>query len=117
MQVHMHHVEVKMSYAWTMLLAAGFFEIFMALGLKFSDGFTKLWPTLWTIFAGSLSFYTLSQAIKTLPIGTAYAIWTGIGAAGTAVIGILFFGDSAQVIRMCCLLFIVVGVIGLKVAQ
>ena len=106
-----------MSYAWGMLLAAGFFEIFMALGLKFSEGFSRLWPTLITVFAGTLSFYTLSQAIKTLPIGTAYAIWTGIGAAGTAVIGILFFGDSYQILRLLCLFFIIAGVIGLKMAQ
>ncbi|MBT4962656.1 MAG: multidrug efflux SMR transporter [Francisellaceae bacterium] len=106
-----------MSYSWIMLLLAGFFEIFMALGLKLSYGFTKLWPSLGTAVAGVLSFYTLSQAIKVLPMGTAYAIWTGIGAAGTAIIGIFFFGESYQFLRILCLLLIVMGVLGLKIAN
>ena len=106
-----------MSYSWGMLLLAGFFEIFMALGLKLCCGFTRFWPSLGTVAAGVLSFYTLSQAIKTLPIGTAYAIWTGIGAAGTAIIGIFFFGESYQFIRVLCLLLIIMGVLGLKMAN
>ena len=103
-----------MQYAWIMLLLAGFFEIFMALGLKFNEGFTNLWPSLATVFFGVLSFYSLSQVIQTLPIGTAYAVWTGIGAAGTAVIGIYFFGDSASILRIGCLGLIILGVSGLK---
>ena len=103
-----------MYYAWTMLLLAGFFEIFMALGLKYNQGFTSLWPSLATIFFGTLSLYSLSQAIEVLPIGTAYAVWTGIGAAGTAIIGMYFFGDSCSISRIGCLFLIVGGVSGLK---
>lgn len=103
-----------MGYAWSMLLAAGFFEVFMALGLKHSDGFTRLYPTIATVIFGAFSFYTLSQSIKTLPMGTAYAVWTGIGAAGTAIIGMYFFGEGINLIRIFCLSLIIIGVVGLK---
>ena len=99
---------------WIYLIIASFFEIFWAIGLKYTEGFSKLYPTIWTIITMLLSFIFLSQAVKSLPIGTAYAIWTGIGAAGTAVYGIFFFGESKETIRIICILLIISGVIGLK---
>ncbi len=103
-----------MNYAWIMVFFAGFFEIFMALGLKFNAGFTRFWPSLFTFFFGTLSFYSLSQSIQTLPMGTAYAVWTGIGAAGTAIIGMYLFGESCHILRILCILMIIAGVSGLK---
>lgn len=103
-----------MHTAWIMLLLAGFFEVFMALGLKHTNGFTAFWPSMATIFFGVLSFYSLSQSIQVLPIGTAYAVWTGIGAAGTAIIGMAFFGEYCSVLRIVCLMLIIAGVSGLK---
>lgn len=102
--------------AWTMMIVAGFFEILMTLGLKFSEGFTRFWPTVGMIAASMISFYCLSRSLKEIPIGTAYAIWTGIGAAGTAIIGVMFFGDSATFSRLFCIGLIIIGVIGLKLA-
>lgn len=100
--------------AWTYLLIAGFLEIGWAVGLKYSEGFTRFWPSLGTVTAMIASFFFLSVALKTLPIGTAYAVWTGIGAVGTAVIGLLFFGESRETLRILCILLIVAGIIGLK---
>lgn len=100
--------------AWTYLLIAGFLEIGWAVGLKYSEGFTRLWPSLGTVTAMIASFFFLSMALKTLPIGTAYAVWTGIGAVGTAIIGLLFFGESRETLRILCILLIVAGIIGLK---
>ena len=76
--------------AWVMLFVAGLFEVGFAMGLKYSEGFTRLWPTLIMVATGALSFYLLSSSMKTLPVGTAYAVWTGIGAVGTVVLGIVF---------------------------
>lgn len=101
--------------AWAMMIIAGFFEIIMALGLKFSEGFTRLWPTVGMIAASLVSFYCLSRSLKEIPIGTAYAVWTGIGAAGTAILGMIFFGDSVTFMRIFCIFLIIAGVIGLKV--
>ncbi len=101
---------------WILLLVAGLFEIGFALGLKYSEGFSRLLPTLGMVLAGALSFYLLSTAMKTLPAGTAYAVWTGIGAAGTAVVGILLLGESASPLRIASLALIVAGVIGLRLA-
>ncbi len=100
--------------AWTYLFIAGLLEIGWAVGLKYSEGFTKLWPSLGTVTAMIASFFFLSMALKTLPIGTAYAVWTGIGAVGTAVIGLLFFGESRETLRIICILLIVAGIIWLK---
>ncbi|MCW8802756.1 MAG: multidrug efflux SMR transporter, partial [Ignavibacteriaceae bacterium] len=86
--------------AWIYLFIAGLFEIGWAIGLKYTEGFTKLWPSFITIIGMILSFYFLSTAIKTIPIGTAYAIWTGIGAVGTAILGIFLFGESKEFIRL-----------------
>ncbi|CAA9467389.1 MAG: small multidrug resistance family (SMR) protein [uncultured Rubrobacteraceae bacterium] len=101
---------------WILLFVAGLFEIGFAIGLKYSEGFSRLWPTLGMVLAGALSFYLLSTAMKSLPAGTAYAVWTGIGAAGTAVVGILLLGESASPLRIASLALIVAGVIGLRLA-
>ena len=100
--------------AWTMLLLAAFLEVGWAVGLKYTHGFTKLWPSLWTVFAMVLSMALLSWAARTLPIGTAYAVWTGIGAAGTAVLGVYLFGETASAVRVAGVGLIVLGVALLK---
>ncbi|MCT7470589.1 quaternary ammonium compound efflux SMR transporter SugE [Aliarcobacter cryaerophilus] len=100
--------------SWTILFLAGIFEIFWAVGLKYSDGFTKLFPTIFTIVTMIISFYLLSLALKTLPIGTAYAVWVGIGTVGTVIAGIMLFGESMSLIRVISILFILVGIVGLK---
>jgi quaternary ammonium compound-resistance protein SugE len=100
--------------SWGILFLAGIFEIFWAIGLKYSDGFTKLIPTIFTIITMILSFYLLSLALKTLPIGTAYAVWVGIGTVGTVIAGITLFGETINLIRLLSILFILLGIIGLK---
>lgn len=100
--------------AWLALLAAGLLEIGWALGLKYSDGLTRFWPTAATVLAIVMSFALMAVALKSLPFGTAYAIWTGIGAAGSIVVGILLFRESADPIRILCLTLIVAGIVGLK---
>lgn len=102
---------------WLYLIFAGFFEIGLALGLKYSEGFTKLWPTVGMAASGAISFYLLSVAMKSLPVGTAYAVWTGIGAAGTAVLGILLLEESSDVFRVISISLIVAGVIGLRLSS
>lgn len=106
-----------MSTAWLFLLLAGFFEICFTISLKFSNGFTKLVPSIITIVFIFLSFFSVSQAMKVISIGTAYAVWAGIGAAGTVICGILFFGDSYHIIRLISISLIVIGIIGLKLAH
>ena len=101
--------------SWIYLFIAGFFEIGWAVGLKYTEGFTKLWPSVITIIGMILSFYFLSAAVKTIPIGTAYAIWTGIGAVGTAIFGMILFGESKEFIRLIFIFLIVIGIIGLKI--
>jgi quaternary ammonium compound-resistance protein SugE len=103
--------------AWTYLLLAGLCEIVWAIGLKYSHGFTRLWPSVITILIMLLSFVLLSQAMRTLPLGTAYAIWTGIGTIGTVALGIAWLGESANLMRLGCIALIVVGIIGLKVVS
>ena len=103
--------------AWTLLSLAGFLEIAFAFGMKWSAGFTRLIPGLFTAAAGLSSVFLLSLALRTLPVGTGYAVWTGIGAAGTAFLGIAVLGDSASPARMLCILFIVGGVVGLKLVS
>lgn len=100
--------------SWTILFLAGIFEIFWAVGLKYSDGFTKLFPTIFTIVTMIISFYLLSLALKALPIGTAYAVWVGIGTVGTVIAGIILFGESMTLIRVMSILFILIGIVGLK---
>ena len=100
--------------AWTYLIIAGLLEVVWAVGLKYTVGFSRLWPSAVTLGAMFASFALLSQALKTIPVGTGYAVWTGIGAAGTAIIGMLFLGESRDVLRIVCLVLIVAGVFGLK---
>lgn len=100
--------------AWIALLLAGLLEIAWALGLKYSDGLTRFWPTLGTVVAILLSFALLSASLRVVPFGTAYAIWTGIGAAGAVVTGMVLFGEPADIVRVTCLGLIVAGMIGLK---
>lgn len=102
---------------WIYLLLAGLFEIGFALGLKYSEGFTRLWPSAVTVVAAGISLWLLTQAMKSIPVGTAYAVWTGIGALGVAVLGIFLFNDSATPARLACVGLIVAGVIGLKLAS
>lgn len=102
---------------WILLGIAGILETAWAFGLKSSEGFTKLTPSILTIIGMIASFYFLSLALKALPLGTAYAIWTGIGTIGTVVVGIIVFKEPATLARMVCMLFIVVGIIGLKLVS
>jgi quaternary ammonium compound-resistance protein SugE len=102
--------------AWIYLLIAGVLEVFWAISLKYTDGFSKLWPSLSTVAGMIASFYFLAQALKTIPVGTGYAIWTGIGAAGTAILGIVLFAEPASLARMFCLGLILAGIVGLKLA-
>lgn len=101
--------------AWVLLFIAGFFEVAWAIGLKYSEGFSKLTPSIFTIVCMILSMGLLAVCIKILPVGSAYAVWTGIGAAGTAVLGIILFGESKEVIRIFFLFLIIAGIIGLKI--
>lgn len=103
--------------AWLFLLVAGLLEIVWAIGLKFTDGFTRLVPSVFTIAAMVVSFALLAQALKTIPVGTGYAVWTGIGAAGTAVVGMLVLAESTAPLRLVSLVLIVLGIIGLKLAS
>lgn len=100
--------------SWLLLFTAAGFEIIWAVGLKSTQGFTKLWPSVGVIIAMAASMWLLAIAARTLPIGTAYAVWTGIGAVGTAIAGILWFNESASALRLLCICLIIVGIIGLK---
>jgi quaternary ammonium compound-resistance protein SugE len=106
--------EDEQSMAWVILFVAGLLETGWAIGLKYTEGFSRLWPSVWTILAMVLSLILLSHALKSLPIGTAYAVWTGIGAFGTAVLGIVLFGEPATAARLISIGLIVSGIIGLK---
>jgi quaternary ammonium compound-resistance protein SugE len=100
--------------AWLFLILAGLLEVGWALGLKYTDGFTKLGPSILTVAAMIGSFVLLGQALRVLPIGTAYAIWTGIGAVGTAILGMMLFGEPRDLARILCILLIIAGILGLK---
>ena len=102
---------------WMILASAGLLEIGFAFGMKWSAGFTRLIPALFTVATGLSSVVLLSLALRTLPVGTGYAVWTGIGAAGTAILGIAVLGDSASPARLLCIALIVTGVIGLKLVS
>ncbi|HTV69898.1 MAG TPA: quaternary ammonium compound efflux SMR transporter SugE [Rhizobiaceae bacterium] len=102
--------------AWVYLFFAGLFEIGWAIGLKYTQGFTKLWPTVFTVLSMIVSLWLLGIALRTLPVGTGYAVWTGIGSVGTAILGIYLFGDPATALRLACIALIVVGILGLKFA-
>jgi len=102
---------------WIVLLAAGLFEIAWAVGLKYTEGFTRLWPSVWTATAMLVSVSLLGVAMKTLPVGTAYAVWVGIGAMGTAIFGMALLGEPVTLGRVISLALIAAGVIGLKLAS
>ena len=100
---------------WLYLFVAGLLEIVWAVGLKFTQGWTRLWPSVGTGLAMAVSFFLLARAIQHIPIGTAYAVWTGIGAAGTALLGMLLLGESASPVRLLCVALIVAGIVGLRI--
>jgi quaternary ammonium compound-resistance protein SugE len=100
--------------AWIILFVAGLFEVAWAIGLKYSDGFTKLWPSVFTIVTMVTSMGLLSFSVKSLPVGTAYAVWTGIGAVGTAILGIILFNESKEFLRIFFIVLIIAGIAGLK---
>ncbi len=103
--------------AWIILVAAGLFEIGWAVGLKYTDGFTRPLPTIATIASMIVSLGLLGLALRTLPLGTAYAVWTGVGTIGTALLGILLFGEPAQALRLACIGLILAGIVGLKLVS
>ena len=102
---------------WLALLLAGLLEIAWALGLKYSDGLTRFWPSVTMVAAIALSFGLLAVSLKSVPFGTAYAVWTGIGAVGTVIIGMTAFGEPADIFRVTCLVFIIAGMVGLNLAS
>jgi quaternary ammonium compound-resistance protein SugE len=101
---------------WIILVIAGMLEVVWAVGLKYTNGFSRVWPTVGTVLAIMASIWLLAIAMKTLPVGTAYAIWVGIGAVGTAIAGIILFGESANIGRTLSLVLIIAGIIGLKLS-
>jgi quaternary ammonium compound-resistance protein SugE len=100
--------------AWVLLTLAGLFEIGWAIGLKYTQGFTKFWPSVLTVVSMAVSLALLGLSLRTLPVGTAYAVWTGIGAVGTVILGIVLFGEPATAARLACVGLIVAGIVGLK---
>jgi quaternary ammonium compound-resistance protein SugE len=103
--------------AWLFIAVAGTFEVVWAIGLKYTEGFTRLWPSVVTGVAVILSMFFLAQGVRTLPIGTAYAVWTGIGAAGTAILGVILFGESKDLARLGSILLIIAGIVGLRLTS
>lgn len=103
-----------MNVAWIYLLIAGLLEVCWAIGLKYTEGFTKLWPSIFTLTTLAASMYLLAKAAQALPIGTAYAVWVGIGACGAAILGIALFHESASPLRLCFLALLIVAILGLK---
>ncbi|WP_076592685.1 quaternary ammonium compound efflux SMR transporter SugE [Herminiimonas arsenitoxidans] len=101
--------------SWLILVIAGVLEVGWAIGLKYTEGFTKLWPTVGTVLAMVVSVALLGIAMKTLPVGTAYAVWTGIGTVGTVILGMVLLGDAVTAVRIFCILLIVCGIAGLKI--
>ena len=104
-------------WSWAVLFAAGFFEICWATALKYTEGFTKFAPSVFTLITLSLSMYLLSQASQTLPIGTAYGVWVGIGALGTAVLGVILFDEPMSVLRAVFLILLLISIVGLKLTS
>ena len=102
--------------AWLYLFVAGLFEVGWAIGLKYTEGFTRLWPSLWTILAMLVSLWLLGIAMKSLPIGTAYSVWVGVGAAGTVILGIALFNEPVNAFRLVSVGLIIAGIVGLRLA-
>lgn len=107
----------RIDMAWMLLLVAGFFEIVWATLLKFTDGFTKVWPSIGTVVAMGISMVCLAFALRAIPMGTAYAVWTGIGAVGTVILGIVLFDEPKNAVRLVCLAMIIAGIAGLKLSS
>lgn len=103
--------------SWLLLIIAGLLEVVWAIGLKYTEGFTRLWPSMWTLAAMLLSITLLGLAMRDLPVGTAYAVWTGIGAVGTVIVGIYLLGDPATAGRLISIGLILLGIIGLKLSS
>lgn len=103
--------------AWFILVLAGLFEVAWAVGLKYSEGFTRLYPSLFTLISMVISFLLLAHSFKTLPMGTAYTVWTGVGAIGTVIYGLYFLGEPATSIRLVCIGLIIAAIIGLKISS
>ncbi len=103
--------------AWLILILAGIFETGWAIGLKYTHGFTRLWPSIWTVIAMIVSLWLLGIAMKSLPVGTAYSIWVGVGAVGTVILGIVLLGEPANVGRLMSIAFIIAGIISLKLTS
>ncbi|HEY3489361.1 MAG TPA: quaternary ammonium compound efflux SMR transporter SugE [Candidatus Deferrimicrobiaceae bacterium] len=101
---------------WIMLVTAGLFEVGWAIGLKYTEGFTRLWPTAWTLLAMVVSLWLLGVSMKSLPVGTAYTVWVGVGSVGTVILGIVLFGEPANAGRLISVALIIAGIIGLKLA-
>jgi quaternary ammonium compound-resistance protein SugE len=102
--------------AWTILVVAGLFEVGWAIGLKYTEGFTRLWPTVWTVLSMVVSLWLLGVAMKALPVGTAYSVWVGVGAVGTVILGIVLLGEPATAARLFSVALIVAGIVGIKLA-
>jgi quaternary ammonium compound-resistance protein SugE len=103
--------------AWLYLAIAGVLEVGWAIGLKYTDGWTRLGPSVFTLLTMVASFYCLAQAVRVIPVGTAYAVWTGIGAAGTAILGMVLFSETASAARIGCIALVVAGIFGLKLTS
>lgn len=103
--------------AWLLLFSAGLVEVLFAVSLKYNEGFTRLWPSVATVVTGICSFYLLMLAIKSLPLGTAYAVWTGMGAVGVAILGIILFKESADWYRLLSITLVIAGIVGLKLTD
>jgi quaternary ammonium compound-resistance protein SugE len=101
---------------WAILVVAGFFEVGWAIGLKYTEGFARLWPTVWTVLSMIISLGLLGIAMKTLPVGTAYSVWVGVGAIGTVILGIVLLGEPASAARMISVALILAGIVGLKLS-
>ena len=101
---------------WAILVVAGIFEVGWAIGLKYTEGFTRLWPSVWTVLAMIISLGLLGIAMKALPVGTAYSVWVGVGSIGTVVLGIVLFGEPASPARMISVVLILAGIVGLKLS-
>ena len=100
---------------WFILFIAGLFEVAWAVGIKYTEGWTRLWPVVFTVLAMIASFYLLSMALKNIPMGTAYAVWTGIGTIGTVIYGIIYFKEPTDILRILCILLIICGIVGLRI--
>ena len=112
---HIRHQTSNITMSWFILFIAGLFEVVWAVGIKYTEGWTKLWPAVITVFAMIASFYLLSMALKNIPMGTAYAVWTGIGTIGTVVYGIIYFKEPTDILRIVCILLIICGIAGLRI--